>query len=544
MDSSLPWIFSYISKNHLLLLATIIALLVSSVLPIVFGNYLGLIVDNIYQLEEVMSLTIILQLVFGIAIFITSVILRVYFGNKVSTNIVQKMRNDLMEILLANNPNFYNNKNTATINSAITTDVELLQNNLGNNLVQICTHIILCLFACFLMLGISPRLFSFVFAFLLLAIGCFLFFFKKIRGYSSDYQELIGSQHKYIKDIFQNFKYIYIHHKEAYVLKNHNKLCQLSSKKYMDYVMASLLLTLCVFTGLLMLAVGIFFFGGKLIQENTISSGNLVSFFYFLFIFFNSISSVAQEFNLFAKLMGTISNIRRLIYSGANDNLEYTHAVNERNYTDVVYLLNNVSFNYIGNADVIKDFSMEILRGEKVCISGKSGAGKSTLLSLLLGYNKPSSGDLFFRGVASKFLSAKEMCKRVAYIPQRIELFDSTIWENICFGDHCFSEEDVIKACKEANIYGLINSLPNGFDTLIGENGVNLSGGQIQRIILARAFLNSPEILIFDEPTSALDMESEEMIRKALNNLPKSCTYIEVSHKKHFYNYFDRVIML
>ena len=207
----------------------------------------------------------------------------------------------------------------------------------------------------------------------------------------------------------------------------------------------------------------------------------------------------------------------------------------------------NISFDYgeDGNA-VIKNLNLKIKAGEKVGIVGHSGAGKSTLISLLLKNFKVTAGDIIIDGQSIYDVSSDSLRSQIALIPQDTALFHRSIGDNIGYAKDSPSKEEIILAAKMANIHDFIDSLPNKYETLVGERGVKLSGGQRQRIAIARAILKNAPILILDEATSSLDSQTENQIQQALSNLidAKSKTVIAIAHRLSTLKHLDRIIVL
>ncbi|MCK9330343.1 MAG: ABC transporter ATP-binding protein [Candidatus Cloacimonetes bacterium] len=194
--------------------------------------------------------------------------------------------------------------------------------------------------------------------------------------------------------------------------------------------------------------------------------------------------------------------------------------------------INNISFNYPGHKPlVIKNVSMEIKSGKKIALVGESGAGKSTLISLIPRFYECSNGSIEVDNNNILNLKQKFLRNNIGIVQQNVFLFDTTIKDNILYGNPYSTDEEIIIASKKANIYDFIQSLPEKFDTLVGERGVKLSGGQKQRIAIARVFLKNPPILIFDEATSSLDNESEALIHQSMIELSKDRTTLIIAHR-------------
>ena len=207
----------------------------------------------------------------------------------------------------------------------------------------------------------------------------------------------------------------------------------------------------------------------------------------------------------------------------------------------------NVSFKYKEEKDspyVLKKFNLNIVKGETIALVGPSGGGKTTICHLLPRFYDVTSGKILLDGKDIRKYSLKSLRDNIGIVAQDVFLFAGSIKENIAFGRLDASEEEIIEACKNANIYDFIMSLPEKFDTYVGERGVKLSGGQKQRIAIARAFLKNPEILILDEATSALDNVTEMQIQSSLEKLSKGRTTIVVAHRLSTVKNADEIIVL
>jgi ABC-type multidrug transport system fused ATPase/permease subunit len=203
-----------------------------------------------------------------------------------------------------------------------------------------------------------------------------------------------------------------------------------------------------------------------------------------------------------------------------------------------------VTFSYRPDAPIFQDLDLTIRAGEKVALVGASGAGKSTLVSLLLGLWQPQGGRIRIDGQDIATKDRDSVLAHMAVIPQDTSLFHRSLYDNIAYGRDDADIGDVIAAADAANIHAFIASLPDGYDTVVGERGLKLSGGQRQRIAVARAFLRAAPILLLDEATSALDSESERAIQRALHELMPGKTVLAIAHRLSTIAHMDRIIVL
>jgi len=204
----------------------------------------------------------------------------------------------------------------------------------------------------------------------------------------------------------------------------------------------------------------------------------------------------------------------------------------------------NISFGYDERRAVIKDISFEVPNGKKVAIVGPTGAGKSTISRLLFRFYDPTNGSIYINDENINSISQHSLRKIIGVVPQDTVLFNDTILYNISYGDPKASEDDIITAAKNADIHNFVISLPDGYETIVGERGLKLSGGEKQRVAIARTFLKNPKILFFDEATSALDSITEKEIQKNLENMSKDKTTLIIAHRLSTAAYADNIIVL
>ena len=204
----------------------------------------------------------------------------------------------------------------------------------------------------------------------------------------------------------------------------------------------------------------------------------------------------------------------------------------------------HVSFAYENNIPVLKDVSLELRPGRTVALVGVSGGGKSTICALLPRFYDVNEGAITVDNVDVRNLKLDFLRRHIGIVQQDIYMFNGTVKENIAYGKPGASDEEVISAAKKAHIHDFIMTLPNGYDSLVGERGVRLSGGQKQRISIARVFLKDPEILILDEATSALDNESERKIQQALAELSVGRATLVIAHRLSTISHADEIIVI
>ena len=204
---------------------------------------------------------------------------------------------------------------------------------------------------------------------------------------------------------------------------------------------------------------------------------------------------------------------------------------------------NNVFFSYNDKTNVIKDIDLEIDSGKIMALVGPSGSGKSTIFSLILKFIEPNKGSIFIDDYKLDEINTNSLRKLIAIVPQKTFIFSGTIAEAIRFGRQT-TRENIINAAKIANAHEFIEQFPDGYETYIEERGSNLSGGQLQRISIARALLGDPTILLLDEATSALDAESEESVQKGLQQAMHNRTVLVIAHRLSTIQKADKIAVI
>ena len=267
--------------------------------------------------------------------------------------------------------------------------------------------------------------------------------------------------------------------------------------------------------------------GAARINLGLLTSEEFSSFFAAILMLIDPISHVSTNFNDYKQAEASIKRLKNINQEPVEDDKENLRRIS--NFQGKISF-KKVIFAYKKDNQVLKNINLEIKRGEVTAFVGASGAGKSTMLALILKFITPNNGDIFIDDKNLKILNTKDIRKNIALVQQQPFLFSGTIIDVIRMGRN-FTKEEVIESARKANAHNFIQKLPEKYETEITERGSNFSGGQIQRIAIARAILGNPSILLLDEATSALDAESESEVQKGLNRAMKDRTVIVIAHR-------------
>ena len=367
---------------------------------------------------------------------------------------------------------------------------------------------------------------------------------KRITKVTTEAQERSGDLNKYLIDLFKNHKIIKIFQRENFESarseKFVNKLKEKQIKIFTVYIRATPIME--ILTGI-MIAI-LIFYSGKLIMTGQLSINNFFSFLAAMMLAYQPVRSLAT---INIGIGQGLSAGRRILP------IIDTKVKISKNESGKKLLLNNgsikfknISFNYLSNTEnkVLKNINIEI-NGEKMtALVGHSGSGKSTMLNLIPRIYDPINGNILVDEEDIKNINLDSLRKEISIVDQNTTLFDDTVLNNIKYAKPTASRDEVVKASELAMCSDFISKLENGFDTMIGENGVKLSGGEKQRLSIARAFLKDSKIILLDEATSSLDSDTEEKIQKALAKLTSNKTTIVIAHRLSTILNSDKIYVL
>jgi ABC-type multidrug transport system fused ATPase/permease subunit len=283
-------------------------------------------------------------------------------------------------------------------------------------------------------------------------------------------------------------------------------------------------------------------FGARMVVNGQVSLGTLVAFTSYIISFYDPLRRLTQVDDVFQQTIASGERIFELLDEESDIRDAPDAAALDEIEGDVVF--DDVHFRYGDGDEVLHDVEFHMAPGEVVALVGPSGAGKTSIANLLCRFYDPIHGRILVDGHDLRQLQIRSLRRHVAVVLQDTFLFNTTVRENLLYGEPDASEETMIAAAKTAYAHEFVEQLPEGYDTEIGERGVKLSGGQKQRLALARAILADPRILILDEATSSVDAEAEYLIQQALEEVMKGRTSLVIAHRLSTIRNADKIIAL
>ena len=347
-----------------------------------------------------------------------------------------------------------------------------------------------------------------------------------------------------IKEALSNIKIIKIFNLED----SENKKFKTENKKYFSLIFKKSILSnlLTPINEIIGLSVGILliWYGGiSVLEDQTMQSDDFIKFILLLFAMLQPIRKLS---NINVVFQNGIAAAERVFSILDNENkiVQRKNPIHIGDFNSSIKF-KDVDFKYAGNENMIlQNINLEIKKGQTIAIVGKSGAGKTTLSDLIPRFYDPYNGNIFIDNYDVKDYSLKSLRSLIGIVTQNIILFNDSIKNNIAYGSKNANYEELENALKSANLYDLVSNLDGGINTIIGENGIKLSGGEKQRLSIARALVKNPQILILDEATASLDSESEKKVHHAIDNVIKDRTVIVIAHRLSTIINADKIIVM
>lgn len=465
-----------------------------------------------------------------------------YLMSYVGQRVIIDIRAAVFKKLQRLSVSFYDKNKTGTIMSYVTNDVNALQSAMVENTIEMITEGFILIGSVVAMIYLDWRLTLFTVCTFPPVLWFMEFFGKKIRKTGGRIQECTADITSVLQESVASARVIKSFVREDYEVGRFDVENKANFRANMKN--AQLMATLTPVVELVA-AIGvtmIIWYGGNNVINGTITAGSLVAFLTYAVNISNPIKRLTRVIGNIQKALAAAQRVFMIIDMPE----EIVEANNARLLPQVQGKVEfqNVTFAYNEKGDVIKDLSFTVAPGEVIAIVGPSGAGKSTIANLLPRFYDVNKGDIKIDGYSVREVTLNSLREQVGIVPQETMLFNGSVYDNILYGRLDATREEIETAAKAANAHDFIMQLSDGYETKLGDRGVNLSGGQRQRIAIARAILKNPRILILDEATSALDTESERIVQEALDRLMVGRTSFVIAHRLSTIKNADKILVL
>lgn len=470
---------------------------------------------------------------------------RIVIFTKVTENTMRDIRKDAFNKLIFMPMEFFNKNKVGDLTSRIASDITLIQDTLRTTIAEFIRQIIIVIGSVVFITIVSWRLALIMLAIIPVMAIIAVVFGRFIRSLSKKAQDSAAESNIIIEESLVGIVNVKTFTNEVYMMSKYRKAIEtirkinITSGNWRGLFVSFIIM--CLFGAIVFIIwQGLHMTIGP---EATLEKGDFFSFIMFTIFMGASIGSLPDLYATIQKAVGATEHLMDIISESTEKDL---HQGKKTTPITGKVAFDNVSFSYEQRKGfkVLNNLSFSAEKGQKIALVGASGAGKTTVASLLLRFYAPTAGKYTIDGVDVSEYDLHYLRQHMALVPQEVILFSGTIRDNIKFGKQDATEEEVILATKKANAYDFIQSFPNGFDTEVGDRGVQLSGGQKQRIAIARAILKNPTILILDEATSALDTESERLVKEALDNLMKNRTSFIIAHRLSTIKEADLILVM
>lgn len=465
-----------------------------------------------------------------------------YLMSYVGQSVIIDIRAAVFKKLQRLSVSFYDKNKTGTIMSYVTNDVNALQSAMVENTIEMITEGFILIGSVVAMIYLDWRLTLFTVCTFPVVLWFMEFFGKKIRKAGGRIQECTADITSVLQESVASARVIKSFVREDYEVDRFDVENRANFRANMKN--AQLMATLTPVVELVA-AIGvtmIIWYGGNNVINGTITAGSLVAFLTYAVNISNPIKRLTRVIGNIQKALAAAQRVFMII--DMPEEIAESRDAKQLPEVSGKVEFQNVSFAYDDKGNVITDLSFSVKPGEVIAIVGPSGAGKSTIANLLPRFYDVNKGDIKIDGHSVREVTLDSLREQVGIVPQETMLFNGSVYNNILYGRLDATKEEIEAAAKAANAHDFIMQLTDGYETKLGDRGVNLSGGQRQRIAIARAILKNPRILILDEATSALDTESERVVQEALDRLMAGRTSFVIAHRLSTVKNADKILVL
>ena len=532
-------LWKYLFKYKLLFFTRVLTISLAALSVICFDFMMGFIVDIFSNGETEKFVPIILASIFLIILLFVTECVDGYVMSSYIKNTVNYLRCDIFTKILNKDMKDFSLDNSGKYISILYNDIKIIEDSLLNNIFLVISSFISFIISLLFLFSISPSIVIFIVIFGILGFVIPNALSKKLIVEKNNYSHNLEEITSVTKDLFSGFEVIKgfnIGSKINTIFKNSSNTVESTKKKcsILESIIKgfSLSFSVTVYLGVLIL-------GGYLMYKGEISIGTAIIIIQLSTHIVGPVKTSISLINQIKSVSLIADKIDEILYDSCED-IEEISLPKFENCIEV----KNLDFSYTNDRKALNNINLTFEKNKKYAIVGESGCGKSTLIKLLMRYYKDYNGDILIDNKDIHKIFSNDLYKNMSMIQQNVFMFDDSIKENIKLFAN-YSDEEVLSICDRSGLSNLISRLPDGINSLVGENGNKLSGGEKQRIAIARSLINNTKILILDESTSALDNETAYNLESSLLSI-NDLTLIVVTHKliKNILLNYDEIIVM
>jgi ATP-binding cassette subfamily B protein len=537
-----PFVMAYRGRVMAALFALVLAALATLVVPVAVRR----MVDYGFTPEGsefVDAYFFVMIGVVGVLAFASA--LRYYIVTTLGDRVVTDIRQAVFAHLTSLSPAFFDSARTGEVISRLTADTTQIKSAVGASASIALRSLVLCIGAIVMMIWTSPRLSALVLGAIPLIVLPLIGFGRSVRKRSRMAQDTLADASAYASEHISAVRTLQAYTHEPMAVARFGEAVEKSYVASERSTRARSILTAFGIFLVFASVVAILWIGARDVMSGQMTPGHLGAFVLYSVFAAGALSEFSQVWGEITQASGAAGRIAELLrVEPAVKAPARPLALPAKTRAEIAF--RNVRFAYPGAQDiqVLEDISLDVRPGEKVALVGPSGAGKSTLFHLLLRFYDPTRGTVAFDGLDLRDLDPVALRHHIALVPQDVAIFATSIADNIRYGRPDATDAEIRRAAELARADEFVTRLPNGYDTQIGERGINLSGGQRQRIAIARAILRDAPLLLLDEATSSLDAESELYVQQALEKLMEGRTTLVIAHRLATVLSCDRIVVI
>ncbi len=526
----------------------LLMLLLSSGSNLAFPKYLGELVDAAQSDPSAID---------GIALTLVALLVaqslfsfgRIFFFERVAQRSLASLRAAMYNHLVSLPLPFFHEKRIGELTNRLQSDIGVLQETFTSTLAEFIRQVVIIVGGIALLVYQSPSLTGFMLMVLPLVVLLGVFFGSKIRRYAKEVQTASAESNTVVDETLSAVATVKAYTQEGTEKARYRSALERVATLGIRGGILRGAFSSFIILGLFGALVAVIWKGASLIASGEMASGQLFSFVIYSGFIGGSVGGLADVYSRLQRAMGATEAIMAMLDEQpetSNPQPETSNQQPAASNQQPAVAFRNVHFAYPSRPDVpvLRGLNLSLREGQQLALVGASGAGKSTVVQLLYRFHDPQQGQLLVQGRDARDWRLEALRGRMAWVPQDVVLFGRSILENIRYGRPEATDEEVRQAAVDANAWEFIERFPEGWNTQVGERGVQLSGGQRQRIAIARAMLRDPKLLVLDEATSSLDPESEALVQSALETLMKGRTSLVIAHRLSTVRHADVIAFL